>query len=900
MTKDISNAIFIIDGSSFLYRAYYSIKPLHTDSGMPVQAVYGFCRMIKKLIDNYNPQKLIVAWDSPGKTVRHDIYEYYKDGRQAPPSDLFAQKKIIEQFADAISVVQISMTGVEADDLMYSIAQDLSLDKQLCVFVTSDKDMGQALNEYIVMFDPFKDIVITKESLEEKLGFNLDRLPMYYALIGDSSDNIPGARGIGPKGAQKLVQQFKSLQDLYENIENSGSARIQMLLKESKDNVFLSYQLFVLRYYETYITQKCCDFSKSNWDNAQPLFQELGFKSLFKSSSGKQEKKEVAYLAQTQRYSFVLVNTPELLHNVIDEIKTYKKCALDTEGDCIPALQTNVVGISVCTHEGLAYYIPFGHHVDEKQLSKDMVVQHLKPILENENIEKYLHNAKYDILTLSTLGIELKGVVFDTMIAASLLVLEGQRVGLKSLSEYYFGERMFKFSEVLKTHKCANFAYVPLGLATEYAAVDAHQTLKLYNKFKDDLEKEGLLEPFYAIEMPLVDVLVKMEKQGIYINQKVLDDINVKVSRELEGLYHEILDLIGHTHQNINLNSSRQLAELLFVYLQLPAVKKTAQKTGYSTDNEVLKVLAKIHPVPALIIKYRELYKLKSTYIEGLSKSVNSRTQKIHTSLSQTAVATGRLSSSDPNLQNIPVESFNIRSAFIAPENNVFLSADYSQIELRVLAYLSQDANLLHAFKNNQDIHALTAAGLFEVSLDKVTYEQRQIGKRINFSILYGLTAHGLSKDLEITHKTAQAYIDKYMEQYPGVCAWMECVVEQTKEKGYVETLWGRRRGLPGIYEKNKTLFQLARRAAINTVAQGTAAELVKLSMIKLDKLLKEHNYKASLILQIHDELLLQVPQEEAYQVEILVKDTLQNIVSWNVPLVVTTRIGKNWQEVTK
>jgi DNA polymerase-1 len=401
--------------------------------------------------------------------------------------------------------------------------------------------------------------------------------------------------------------------------------------------------------------------------------------------------------------------------------------------------------------------------------------------------------------------------------------------------------------------------------------------------------------------MPLLRVLLEMETLGILLDRQVIDQINIRVSQELGQLRVQIIDLIGHEHADINLNSPKQLEELLFVNLKLPAVKKTTQKTGYSTDQEVLRDLSKIHPVPALIARYRELLKLKSTYLDALGEYVNLHTKRIHTTYSQTGVATGRLSSSEPNLQNIPVDRFHIRSAFKAPVGNIFLSADYSQIELRVLAYLSQDERLMKAFQEKQDIHALTAAGLFNCALTDVTHEQRQLGKRINFSILYGLTAHGLSKDLDISYAMAKSYIEKFMNQYPGVSRWMEQVIEEVTKSGYVATAWGRRRYLPGIYERNKTLHDLAKRVAINTKAQGTAADIMKIGMINLERTLRHHNLTSKIVLQIHDELLLQVPEAEIERVTNLTKDILQSVaLNWNVPLEVTTRTGANWQEVTK
>lgn len=900
---DTKNTVFIIDGSSFLYRAYYSIRPLHDPTGRPVQAVYGFCRMIKKLVDTFKPNCLVVVWDSPGKTERHEIYTAYKETRQAMPSDLSEQKALIKKFNDLIGLVQIAVPGIEADDLMYSMTKELEAQNIKSVLVTSDKDMGQALTEYTQIFDPFKDTFITREALEQKLEFPLSKLSFYYALVGDSSDNIPGVRGIGPKGAQDIVKKFESLEDLYKNL-NQVSERTRQLLVDSESNAYLSQKLFTLRYHNLQTTLASCTYNPENWERARDFFRELNFKSLIKQSeseAGQQQSINKPVLNDLKKYKFITVNTQDKLEALCTEIKEKKFFAIDTETTGLTIYPGCLVGISICTTKGHAYYVPFGHITIEQQLSRALVFDQLKPIFEDNNIKKYLHHAKFDAHVLYSEKIKLRGIAFDTMIAASLLVGDGQRIGLKYLSEYYLQEPMLEFSSIVNKSNYKNFSYVPLELATQYAAADAHQTLQLYEKFSKGLEDLQMRELFEQIEMPLLSVLLEMEHEGIILDLEIIKAIDQRVSSELSQLRVQIIDLIGHEFADINLNSPKQLGELLFVHLKLPTIKKTTQKTAYSTDQEVLRDLAKIHPVPALIARYRELFKIKSTYLDALGEYVNPASGRIHTTYSQTGVATGRLSSSEPNLQNIPVDRFHIRSAFKAPENGIFLSADYSQIELRVLAYLSQDKRLIQAFNEKEDIHALTAAGLFNVNLTEVTHEQRQLGKRINFSILYGLTAHGLSKDLEISHGTAREYIEKFMAQYPGVSHWMEWVVAQVTDKGYVTTHWGRRRYLPGIYEKNKTLYDLAKRVAINTKAQGTAADIMKIGMINLDAALHKNRLTSKILLQIHDELLIQVPESESEYVEALTKQVLQTVTpDWNVPLEVTTRKGKSWQDVTK
>lgn len=901
-----TNRIFIIDGASFLYRAFYALKPMQAPYGAQVGAVFGFCRMLKKLIDTQKPEYIAICWDSAGKTERHEVYADYKSTRQATPSDLHDQRELIQKFAHIIGIKQVAQEHIEADDLMYSLALDFVEAEFEVVLVTSDKDLGQAVGNGIVICDTFKDEILDATKLEQKYGFPLSKLPFYFALIGDSSDNIPGVRGIGPKTATELVKQFESLHQLYDQIDLVSKERTRALLLANKDNAFLSEDLFLLRYHELDISPDMCKFDPEQWALARNFFVELNFKSLLKELPG---PSTVEYLSKQKGYQFVAITDQRALTQLCTEIKAAGACAIDTETDSLAAYQSQLVGISLCYQKGRACYIPVGHTKIENQLSRAVIMQELKPLLEDSTIKKYLHHAKFDELVLSRYGIELQGVAFDTMIAAGLVNNDGQRIGLKSLSLTYLQERMLTYEDVMTLCDCDNFKDVPLDLAIEYAASDAHQVLQLLPILQEKLRAEKQEELYFNIELPLIQTLYQMEKEGIIIDPKLIQKLNGYVEKYLERIRQDIITLLGPDYTHINLNSPRQIEEILFTKLGLTPTKKTAKKTGYSTDQEVLAELAKEHPVPALIIKYRELFKLKSTYLDTLPSYINPYTGRIHTDFSQTGTATGRLASSDPNLQNIPVESIvddqrgeplSIRRAFVAPEGELFISADYSQIELRVLAYFSQDKKLLDAFLHNEDIHARTAAGLFDVPFDQVSHAQRQLGKRINFSILYGLTPYGLSKDLGISYSQAESYIERYFAQYPQVSEWMKSVIEETKTHGYVTTYWGRRRYIPGIYERNKTLYDLAQRIAINTKAQGTAAEIMKIGMNRLAEHFKQNNSQARMVLQIHDELLITAPEKHVDAAQQDVQKILESVVSWNVPLVVTTRTGKNWHEVTK
>lgn len=906
---DPHKTVFIVDASSFLYRAYYGLKPLHTPQGVPVQAVFSFCRMLKHLIDRFDTQYLVLAWDSRGKTERHELFPEYKATRQAPPSDLGEQKKMIMQFAGLVGVRQLIREGVEADDLMYSLATECAEQGMMCVLVTSDKDMSQALRDNVCIFDPFKDTIIDAQSFETSMGFPVSKLPFYFGLLGDTSDNIPGVKGIGKKGALDLVKQFASLHEMYEHLDLVKGERTRAALIAGKESAFLSEQLFTLRYYSSGLVHADLAFDKSHWVKAIPFFEELNFKSLLKDGTPTIAKKKAEPVAlevleaRLAPYDFVAVTTVDQLDAMCQELMQVGRFALDTETDGITALRAQLVGMSFCCQKGKAYYIPLAHKGFE-QLDSALVLEKLRPILENDQYKKYLHNAKFDAHVFCAAGITLRGIVFDSYIVARLLLPEWQRVGLKYLSVHYFNEPMISFEEIMGATKAPDFSYVPLAIATRYAAADAHQTLQLTELLLKELEKEPVIHALWQmIELPLIELLIAMEQAGIVLDVPLLKELGEKVDRELVTLEDMLRAMVGED-MPLNLNSPKQIEELLFKKLMLPPQKKSAKGTGFSTDAGVLAELAKIHPVPGLILKYREFAKLKGTYIEGLPTYVDPQTSKLHTTFNQVATATGRMASSDPNLQNIPADGSEygseVRGAFKPAPGQLFVSADYSQMELRVLAHLSQDANLINAFLSGKDIHAHTAAHLFGVSVDQVEQSQRKLGKIINFSILYGKTPYGLSKDLSIPVGQAKSYIDAYFAQYPGVRAWMDSVLDETKAQGYVQTLWGRRRHIPGIYEKNRMLYEEACRVAVNTKVQGTAADIMKLGMLQCAQALKAARLNAAMLVQIHDEILLTAAEGMADLVAREAKKSLECVVDWVVPMVVTTRTGASWKEITK
>lgn len=907
-------SVFIIDASSFLYRAYYGIKPLHTSSGLAVQAVYGFCRMLKKLIDKYDVNHLVMVWDSKGKTHRHEVFPAYKATRQEPPSDIFEQKKIIQEIAHALGIVQLSQVGLEADDIMYSLIQKCHQQHFTAVIVSSDKDMRQVLTKDVLIYDPFFDVIMDEQSCQQRYGFEVEKLPFYFALLGDTSDNIPGVAGVGEKTALELVKQFKNLDDMYAHLDQVTKPRTQKLLQESKDNAYLSYNLFLLKQVDVALSIDQIKFNENNWANALPIFEKLEFKSFVKELKAKHPAvdatgQQALFAAQPEaglhtKYDFVCVNQLQDLITLCSDLKKVSGFAIDTETDSLDPIQATLVGISIAYKKGQAFYIPIAHSAPQ-QLELDVILQYLNPILKDATIIKYMHNAKYDQLILMRAGFCVIGQIFDTLIAASLVTKEWEKNGLKDLSQNILHETMLSFKDVMQASNVKNFKDVSLELATQYAAADAHQTLQLVDIFKKEIETLNMSDLFYRIELPVNDVLVVMQQEGIFCDKEVLKKLSVQVDHDLSLIEASIHTLAG---EQINLNSPKQIRKLLFETLQLPPQRKNTKSQEYSTDADVLQILAQEHKVAQMLLAYRELYKLKSTYIDALPEYINPSTGKIHTSWNQTGVATGRLSSSSPNLQNIPKNGLmygkeydvDIRAAFKPQQGWSFISADYSQIELRILAELSDDATLVQAFLSGKDIHVQTAAQIFKVPVDQVTGYQRGIGKTLNFSILYGLTAYGLSRDLMIPYNQAKEYIQLYFEQYPGVLKWMEGVIESVKRDGYTHTLYGRRRYLPGIYEKNKTLYDFARRIAINTPAQGTAAEITKLGMICFYQKIQEQGLQAKILLQIHDELLVMCPDEHIEQTQELLRQCLVGVVEFKIPLEVSIRAGKSWHDVTK
>ncbi|MDQ5890347.1 MAG: polymerase [Candidatus Dependentiae bacterium] len=896
-------SLHIIDGSSLLYRSYYGVRPLHTAAGVATQAIYGFCRTLKKITDDLKPTNLIIVWDSKGPTIRHAEYTDYKATRQSPPSDLIVQKEAIIAFATSIGIAQLAAPGHEADDIIYSILKEHP-DVPATV-ITGDKDLHQLLNGHVAIFDPFKQITITHDSFVTERGFTPQDLLLYHSLLGDSSDNIPGVKGIGAKTAQGLAQHYHTVTNLYDSLEALSSKRTQELLALSKEAAFLSEKLFTLRYHPTHFAIEHSHYDKNKWLQATPFFRQYDIKPLLPNGVVNAPLFAPAtddQLIEKPRFTTHIITTELQLAGLINKIKQAAYTAFDTETYSLQPFRDGLVGVS-CAYNGQeGYYIPFGHvgHItNQEQLARETVLEAFKPIFSDSAISKVFHHAKFDQSGLAYYGLQLNGVIGDTLIIASLLRVGSESIGLKALSSRYLHEDMVEFSDLVKGKK--TFADVEIGVAAQYAANDARQTWQLHELLRKKLAQDPVLESLYQnVELPLSKLLWKMEEFGINLDIPLVEKLAAQTQEELDLITAKIGACLHGGQQMIvaptlNLNSPQQLEVLLFDQLKLPSLKKNTKTGSRSTDSEVLAELSKIHPVPGLIMHYRELSKLLNTYLLPLPQEINPRTGKIHTTYTQTITATGRLSSTNPNLQNIPTESA-IRNAFVAPEGYLFIAADYSQIELRILAQFSQDQALLDAFAHQKDVHSQTAALIFNVPVTEVTPEQRSVGKKINFSIMYGLTPFGLSKDLGISPASAKQYIESYFTQYAGVKRWMEQTVQEAKETGFVTTLLGRKRHVPGLNERNHTLQEAERRITINTPIQGTSADIIKMAMLKLDAEIQRRGIDAHLVLQIHDELLIAVRPEALESMIPLIKECMSSVVTgWDVPLEVSVKSGSCW-----
>ncbi|MDG6324226.1 DNA polymerase I [Glaesserella parasuis] len=952
MATIAKNLLVLVDGSSYLYRAFHAFPPLTNKQGEPTGAMYGVLNMLKSLIAQVEPSHIAVVFDAKGKTFRDELFEQYKSHRPPMPDELRSQIQPLHAIIKALGIPLLSIEGVEADDVIGTLAVQASQAGKHVLISTGDKDMAQLVNDHIMLINTMNNTLLDREGVIEKYGIPPELIIDYLALLGDSSDNIPGVKGVGEKTAIALLQGIGSMQAIYANLDKvaelsfRGAKTFAPKLEAEKETADLSYLLATIKTdvaldvtYDQLVTQPqqrdqlvelFGRYEFKRWLNevmndANPVTQTSAEKipnNYQATQAVSSEQKSAPFVKiSIDRTAYDCVNSPELFTKWLAKLQMAELVAVDTETDNLDAMQANLVGISFGLENGEACYIPLAHkgkitqptqvdlfgeseaELDEveallpNQLNKADCLAQLKPILENPNIRKIGQNIKYDLTIFARNGIELQGVAFDTMLQSYTLDSTG-RHNMDNLAERYLGHQTIPFEELAgKGKHQLTFDQIELDKATEYAGEDAEITMKLHQLLWSELQKTPeLVKLFEQIEMPLVSVLSRVERNGVLIDPAKLLAHSVEIEqrlKELETLVHQ------EAGEVFNLASTKQLQEILFNKLGLPILKKTP-KGAPSTNEEVLEELAQMgHQVPVLLIEHRGLSKLKSTYTDKLPQMINAQTGRVHTSYHQAVTATGRLSSSDPNLQNIPIrneQGRRIRQAFIARDGYVILAADYSQIELRIMAHLANDANMIKAFAEGKDIHRSTAAEIFGVSLEAVTSEQRRSAKAINFGLIYGMSEFGLANQLGISRTDAKKYMELYFQRYPAVQQFMLDIREKAAEKGYVETLFGRRLYLPEINSSNQMRRKAAERVAINAPMQGTAADIIKVAMIGIDQAVRNCE-DIAMIMQVHDELVFEVKADRVEHYTQLIKAEMEKAIELKVPLIAEVGVGSNWDE---
>jgi DNA polymerase-1 len=913
--------IILVDGSSYLYRAFHALPPLTTSSGQPTGAVRGVAAMLRKLMKDYEPEYMAVIFDAKGKTFRDELFEEYKSNRPPMPDDLRAQVQPLHDLIRAMGLPLIIEEGVEADDVIGTFARIFGEQGKPVLISTGDKDMAQLVNDKVTLINTMNDALYDIEGVKKKFGVGPELIIDFLALMGDKVDNIPGVPGVGEKTALGLIQGLGSLENIYQNLDKvaelsfRGAKTLGKKLEAHKEQAFLSYKLATIKL--------DCELSEDQDDlklqapDAEKLaeyYRTLEFKGWLKELLGGKDPvaedagKDVDMDADDDappaptfgRDAYDIVYTQAQLDKWIDKLKSAGEFSFDTETTSLNYMNAELVGFCVAVDDKAAY-IPFGHNYPgaPDQLDKQLVMDAFRPLLEDDDIKKIGQNLKYDMSVLAEdVGITLRGVAYDTMLESYVLDSVATRHDMDSLALKYLGRKTISFEEIAgKGAKQLTFNQVGLHEASRYAAEDADVTLRLHQTLWPKLEKEGRLpEVFRDIELPLVTVLSRIERNGTYVDATLLKHQSQFLAKRMAELQEKAFEIAG---QEFNLASPKQLGEILYEKLEIPVIKKTP-KGAPSTAEPVLQELALEYPLPQVIMDYRGVAKLKNTYTDKLPELINPRTGRVHTSYHQAVAATGRLSSSDPNLQNIPVrseEGRKIRQAFLAPKGRKIVACDYSQIELRIMAHLSGDKGLTDAFEKGLDIHRATAAEVWGKSLDEVSDNDRRNAKAINFGLIYGMSAFGLAKQLGLPRKEAQDYIDLYFERYPGVKRYMEETRAQASEQGYVETLFGRRLYLPEIRSSNGQRRQAAERTAINAPMQGTAADIIKMAMIQVHDWLDTTHFDAKMIMQVHDELVFEVADDQVEDLVKEVKARMESAAELKVPLIVDAGVGENWEE---
>ena len=924
MASSDSSPLILIDGSSYLFRAYHVpyLQALSTASGQPTGAITGVLNMVRSLKKDYPNGNMVMVFDAKGKTFRNDWYPEYKANRPPMPEELRSQIAPLHNIIEAMGLPLLVIEGVEADDVIGTLAHQASQKGIETVISTGDKDMAQLVTEHVTLLDTMKEKITDIDAVKEKYGFGPEHMIDYLALMGDSVDNIPGMPGVGDKSAKALIAGIGGVSKIYDNLDDiaglgfRGSKSLKPKMIEHEEIVRMSYRLATIKL-DVELPMAVDELAAKAPDNdaLRSLYQEFELRRLLaelnagstdatseqsKSNSDGDNSAEVSAASDIKPEYQVIYHQVQF-NTWLRELEKADYFAFDTETTSLDYMKAELVGLSFCVQPGRAVYVPLAHDYPgaPDQLDRDWVLNQLKPILEDKTKAKLGQNLKYDANVLSHYGIVLAGVAFDTMLESYCLNSVATRHNMDALAEKYLDYKTVHFEDIAgKGAKQLTFNQIEIDKAGHYAAEDADITLRLHQAIYPQLSaSKQQLSVFENIELPLLPVLTAMEQTGVLIDSDLLIEQSAAIGNRLAELEVEAHNIAGHS---FNLSSPKQLQEILFEQLKLPVIKKTP-KGAPSTAEEVLQELALDYPLPKLILEHRGLSKLKSTYTDKLPLMVSDKTDRVHTSYHQAVAATGRLSSTDPNLQNIPIrseEGRKIRQAFIAPENYKIVAIDYSQIELRIMAHLSDDPGLLKAFADGKDIHQATAAEIFAVDAEQVTSDQRRSAKAINFGLIYGMSAFGLAKQIGVGRNQAQEYMDKYFERYPGVLSYMEDTRQQASEQGYVETLYGRRLYLPDIKSKNQMRKKGAERAAINAPMQGTAADIIKKAMIAVqDWIVEQADDRIRMTMQVHDELVFEIHQDIVEQATATLVEIMNNAVELKVPLIAEAGIGDNWQQ---
>ena len=903
----------LVDGSSYLFRAFHGLPPLLNSKGHPTGAIKGVISMLRRLQLDYPDSKLVIIFDAKGKNFRHEMFPEYKANRPPMPEDLRCQIEPIHRIIRAMGLPLIMVPGVEADDVIGVLAKQATDSKVDVVISTGDKDMAQLVTEHVTLLNTMTNVAMDIDGVKEKFGVRPDQIIDYLALMGDSVDNIPGVPKCGPKTAVKWLTAYETLEGVMENADQV-KGKVGENLRNSLEFLPLSYQLATIKL-DVELPESLSEIEYTSFekDTLLSIYQEYEFKSWITtlekrdmsgsgsgSNSGSSDQSQSDPVPEQAPGDYHTILTESAFNEWLQKLEQAELFAFDTETTSLKYMEAEVVGVSFSCKAGEAAYVPFAHdYLDApEQLDRDWVLSKLKPLLEDPKQLKVGQNLKYDKHVLLNHGIELQGIEHDTMIQSYIINSTANRHDMDTLAEKHLGRTTIHFEDIAgKGAKQLTFNQIPLDIAAPYAAEDADITLQLHQVLYPKLQAEPNLHSVYQeIDKPLIPLISKIERTGAVVDAHLLGQQSLELAERIVELERQAYDLAG---EEFNLSSPKQLQVIFFEKLGLPVIKKTP-KGQPSTAEPVLQELAQDYPLPKLILEHRSLAKLKSTYTDKLPLLINPGTGRIHTSYHQAVTATGRLSSTDPNLQNIPIrteEGRRIRKAFIAPKGYKLIAADYSQIELRIMAHLSQDKGLLSAFAQGQDVHKATASEVFNVPLEEVSTDQRRKAKAINFGLIYGMSAFGLAKQISVSRKEAQQYIDLYFEKYPGVLDYMDRIRAQAHDDGFVETVFGRRLYLPEINARNKMLQQAAERTAINGPMQGTAADIIKKAMLKVDERLKASSFDAKMIMQVHDELVVEVAEDQVVQVQELLITQMMNAAALDVPLIVEAGIGDNWDE---